>query len=221
LDFVPTPKWSTKVKDAEWVNLTSHIRRIEWSSLFPEEDTNPRTSNLPAKLKIKKNNRPNPANLDEEITTYCEPAMSKPRCLEPEVKNQYKNKNNLKPAFRTALRELKQAVCTNQIVICRSDKDGKIILLDYDTYNHIMLRELYSFSPLPDLCADNITKHFELIRNQVNDFVVQLHRSDFIDDKMLKHVVGMRCDQNKYSKIPGPIAKFFSCNEPAYAYPSI
>jgi len=82
-----------------------------------------------------------------------------------------------------------------------------------------MLRELHSFSPLPDLCANNITKHFELICNQVNDFVVQLHQSDFINDKMLKHVIGMQCDQNKYSKIPGPIAKFFSCNEPAYAYP--
>jgi len=65
--------------------------------------------------------------------------MSKLRCLEPEVNNQYKKKNNLKPALWTALRELKRSVRTNQIVICRRDKDGKIVLLDYDTYNHIML----------------------------------------------------------------------------------
>jgi len=85
-----------------------------------------------------------------------------------------------------------------------------------------MLRELHSFSPLRDLCADNITKLFELIHNQVNDFVVQLHRSDFIDDKMLKHVVGMRCDQNKYGtpKSLNPLLNFsVVMNLLAYAYP--
>ena len=91
----------------------------------------------------------------------------------------------------------------------------------------IMDRELLTFTKRQDLNVDNINKHFEGIRSHVQDEIVKLHKNDVIDDKTLMHTVGVTCrnvtrsneERSVYSRITGPSAKYFICNEPAYSYP--
>ena len=49
--------------------------------------------------------------------------------------------------------------------------------------------------------------------------LILLHKLGVINDKLLKHAIGMKCDNNKYIHITGAIAKYFSCNTAAYLYP--
>ena len=123
--------------------------------------------------------------------------------------------------IRSALKEITDLVKKRTIVICRSDKDGKIVIVDYDDYNHVMERELSKFNLIQELNANNINKHFENIRKECEDKIKTLHREGFIDDNELRHIVGMKFDEQKryYYRIPGPIAKHFVCNKAAYAYP--
>ena len=82
-----------------------------------------------------------------------------------------------------------------------------------------MLRELSKFDQRKDLSNDNIIDYFNDVRKNVELMIVDLHKEDLFDDRLLKHVVGIKCKNDKYSRIPGNIAKNFVCNQPAYAYP--
>ena len=76
-----------------------------------------------------------------------------------------------------ALTELNEQVRNKNIVICRSDKDGKLVVLNFDDYNKIMGRELEMFKKLDTLNENNIKKHFENIREKINDSIInRLHR---------------------------------------------
>ena len=114
---------------------------------------------------------------------------------------------------------MNKKVRSKDIVICRSDKDGKLIILNFDDYNSIMVRELKIFQKLDKLNQDNITNHFKDIRKKVNDYIINLHKLKCIDNNILKHTVGIKYKNGIYSKINGTIAKNFHCTEPAYAYP--
>ena len=52
--------------------------------------------------------------------------------------------------MRTNLKYLSQLVHTNKIVICKADKDGKIIIIDYKDYQTFMKTELERFKILND-----------------------------------------------------------------------
>ena len=71
---------------------------------------------------------------------------SKLRNLKPTVTKLYRTSNNLNPVLLTALKELINLVKNKNIVICKADKDGKIIVLDFDDYINIMNRELKTFT---------------------------------------------------------------------------
>ena len=47
--------------------------------------------------------------------------------------------------MRTSLKHSSQLVDTNKIVICKADKDGKIIIVDSKDYQKIMKAELEQF----------------------------------------------------------------------------
>jgi len=49
--------------------------------------------------------------------------------------------------------------------------------------------------------------------------VVELHRHRATSDKLLLHSVGMKENNDIYQHISGVKAKYFNCNETAYAYP--
>ena len=199
-----------------------HIRSVEWQNVLnkdnQENDMNYKTF-LPDKLKIQKLNRPINNLVDEKIKTYCSMTTNKIRNLEVKVKEQYSKRNNLNIKLKIALYELNKKVRNKKIVICRSDKDGKLIILNFDDYNNIMIKELKIFQKLDKLNQKNITNHFEDIRKKVNDYMINLHKLNCIDNNILKHTVGIKYKNSIYSKINGTIAKNFHCTEPAYAYP--
>ena len=82
-----------------------------------------------------------------------------------------------------------------------------------------MRRELQQFTPLVHLTCDNVNKYFETVRTKTNQLIINLHKIGVIDDVFLKHIIGVKKYGRKYPKIPGVIAKHFTCNQPAYAYP--
>ena len=104
------------------------------------------------------------------------------------------------------------------MVISSSDKDGKIVILNYEDYNSIMLRELKDFETVK-MVGCTISEHFEQIRETCNSLMIKLHKLKIVNDCMLLHTTGMKLYEKLYRKIPGAIAKFFRCNTPAYAYP--
>ena len=38
LNFVPTPNWSGRTEDEEYLNFLAHIRRVEWDSVITENE---------------------------------------------------------------------------------------------------------------------------------------------------------------------------------------
>ena len=231
LNYAPTPKWTNNTEDAEWFNLIKHLRRTEWAEIYKDEITSNDSADIPHKLKIPKLNRPNKDCLNDRILTYEELVTSKLRNLKPLAIDLYDNKNNLSGPLRTGLKELSIAVRNRRIVICRSDKDGRIIIVNFDDYNSIMSKELTSFHRLNDLNQQNYVAELDKIREVGDNFIVNLHKCCFIDDDLLKHISGIKKydtaykrisdpeQRGNYRKIPGPIAKHFACNQPAYAYP--
>ena len=104
------------------------------------------------------------------------------------------------------------------MVICSSDKDGKIVILNYKDYNSIMLRELKDFETVK-MVGCTISQHFEQIRETCNSWMIKLHKLKIVNDCMLLHTTGKKLYEKLYRKVPGAIAKFFRWNTPAYAYP--
>ena len=233
LNFVPTPKWNDKIEDNEWFSLMRHVRSVEWQSVFQNQDEN-NVAHLPEKLKIQKFNRPIKEETDEKTQTYVEMVQTKLRYLKPKVNHNYYSRNNLESTSKQALNELKSFVKNKVIVICRSDKDGKIVVVNHYDYVKIMEHELSKFDEKTDLTIENIQKHFDSIRENNEKMIIKLHKEGLVDDYLLRHVIGMKPNKrqnnnkdkkktkkkiNPYSKIPGMIAKNFVCNDPAYAYP--
>ena len=52
-----------------------------------------------------------------------------------------------------------------------------------------MNRELSIFKKTDKINLNNIEKHFENIRDKVEDFMIKLHQLNCNDDKILKHTV--------------------------------
>jgi len=71
--------------------------------------------------------------------------LFKLRSLKEEVQKNYRKKNNMPKEQRNSLNKLNSFVKNRNIVICSSHKDGKIVILNYEDYNSIMLRELKDF----------------------------------------------------------------------------
>ena len=137
------------------------------------------------------------------------------------VKEMFYSKNNLNENEQLALNDLRMLVRDEKIVVCRADKDGKVLVVNYEDYNQIMKNELErSFTYISSLTTDNKRKHLNNIRNKADNQMIELHKIGIIDDQMLKHATGIEYYECKgYQKIPGPVAKIFSSNRPGYAYP--
>ena len=77
----------------------------------------------------------------------------------------------------------------------------------------------HSFNKLDNLTISNLSTFYDTLRYHFESMVVNLHQLGVLDDLHLEHVVGWKCYNGNYQKIPGPVAKYFACNAPAYAYP--
>ena len=74
LNFAPTPLWNSKTETTDWLNLQSHIRKVEWNNVLSNENNenkNQEWHNLPTKLKVPKMSRPNLDLVDDKTKAYC------------------------------------------------------------------------------------------------------------------------------------------------------
>ena len=65
----------------------------------------------------------------------------------------YRTANNLSKEQRKSLSKLVKLTDERKIAICRADKDGKIVILNYKHYDATMTRELQQFEKL-DVSVD-------------------------------------------------------------------
>ena len=112
----------------------------------------------------------------KKIVSYTERVAAKLRSIEKLVKVNYRQKNNLKKSERKAVEEFRIAVKNKQIIICKSDKDGKIVLVNYYDYNVIKEKELSKFSHLHTLTTNNIKSYLNKIRKTSEDKIIELHQ---------------------------------------------
>ena len=73
---------------------------------------------------------------------------NKIRNIEPMIKNNYKTRNNLTIDLRNSLKSWKELVRQKKVVICRSDKDGKIIIINHSDYNKLIEKDLKTYTQL-------------------------------------------------------------------------
>ena len=59
-------------------------------------------------------------------------------------------------------------------MICRADKDRKIVILNYDDYEAILTMELQQFEKL-DVSVDGSDTYLEKVRKDCNELVVKPH----------------------------------------------
>ena len=90
-------------------------------------------------MNIPKSSRPEPERLDDKTKAYCDAIITKLRNLKPKVKNNFCYRNNLTTGMQKNQSKIKELVRSKQIDICRADKDGKILIIDYDNFDIIML----------------------------------------------------------------------------------
>jgi len=133
-----------KVENNEWHNAHQHIRRVEWKTVFDVGTEEQTTS--PKKLKITKHPRPDTERLDEGTVAYVEAVVTKLRNLKEGVHNLFHKRKNLPKDQRKSLEKINKALVHSRvIVVCRADKDGKIIVINYEDYRNILLKELEQF----------------------------------------------------------------------------
>ena len=137
LNFVPTPNWTKEVELNERLNLAMHVRRVEWEDILPREE-NTFENEMPPKLKIPKFNRPDKDLLSQQVNAHCESVSAKLGSVKPMVKEMFNSKNNLNKNEQLALNNLHMLVRDEKIVVCRADKDGKVLVVNCEDYNQMM-----------------------------------------------------------------------------------
>ena len=87
--------------------------------------------------------RPNLDLVDDKTKAYCE-VTSKLRNLKQLVRFSFKYRNNMSQYLRSSFKYLKKLFKDRKIVICRVDKDGKLLVITFKDYNLIMEKNLRS-----------------------------------------------------------------------------
>ena len=103
LNFVPTPNWSGRTEDEEYLNFLAHIRRVEWDSVITENEDQFQTDKIPSKLQIKQFNRPDKDLVDAKTRAYVNSVHSKLKTIKVSSKNSHRNNNKLNFNQRMAL----------------------------------------------------------------------------------------------------------------------
>ena len=124
-------------------------------------------------MKNPKFSRPESGKIDEETKTYVEMVCTKLRNIKTLVLKAYRTKNSLSKEQRKSFSKLAKLKEERNIVICREDKDAKIVILNYDDYDAIMTRELQQFEKL-DVSVDGSDTYLEKVRKDCNELVVKL-----------------------------------------------
>ena len=102
--------------------------------------------------------------------------------------------------MRSSLKHLSQLVQTNKIVICKADKDGKIIIVNYKNYQKIMEAKLEQFEILNDWNIDNKNVKFDVIMEQCYNVMIEFHSLGEIKNSDLFHTCGIKNYNGFYEK---------------------
>ena len=222
LNFVPTPMWSNNLEKKEWNNLFHHIRRVEWNCYFQDSNVKDEDENIniiPSKLLIPKTNRPNEQQIDDKTKTYTQIVTNKLRNVKDAVTNNYRKKNNLNSTLLKSLQKIRKLVDQRIIVICKSDKDGKTIIVNYKDYSDIIMKNLETYHKL-DYKTSEIDDKIKNIKTKSEKMVMKLYKSGDIDEDLLYHATGWKKNKNGVmQKITGTSAKHFANLSPGYVYP--
>jgi len=102
-------------------------------------------------LKIPNFSRPESGKIDEKNKTYVEMVCTKLRNIKPLVLKAYRKKQFVE-GTKKKFSKLAKRTKERKIVICREDKDGKIVILNYEDYDATMTRELQQFKNIVRVC---------------------------------------------------------------------
>jgi len=133
---------------------------------------------------------------------------SKLRNIKSLVLKAYRTNNNLSNEERKSLSKLAKLTEERKIAICRADKEGKIVILNYEDYDAIMTKELQQFEKL-GVSAEGCDTYLEKLRKDCNELMVKLHNLGAVNDELLLHVTVIKCKSNSYRKVNGALAKIF------------
>ena len=71
--------------------------------------------------------------LDKKTIAYTQMITSKLRNLKEKVIDNFKRRNNLNAVLNKSFKKLKKLVRNNDIIVCKTDKDGKLVIIDLAT----------------------------------------------------------------------------------------
>ena len=155
-----------------------------------DQDDTDATEEIPHKLRFLKHNRPESSRVDEETHAYTDLCTAQLRNLKPDIKKQYSKNNNLTPELQSSLKKMTTLAKEGKHVFCRSDKDGKIVIITREDFEVIMNRELEK-DKHADLTPDSIDDHLQTIKSCIEEKVCNLHTAGAISDTMIRHTTGM------------------------------
>ena len=99
------------------------------------------------------------------------------------------------------------------------NKDGKIVILNYEDYDAIITRSLLQLFEKLDVSVEGCDAYLENLRKDCTDIIVKLHNLGAVNDELLLRVTGIKCKSNSYPKVNGALAKVFCSNTPSQAHP--
>ena len=224
LSFIPTPRPSVSTLENEWTELNQHLRRVEWENVLSTEQTSDDSSSnsnsdriedeqIPSKLQFTKHNRPSSDQLDEATIAYAELCTAQLRNIKPKLNNQFMNHNNVSLELQRSLKKLTDISKSGRYVFCRSDKDGKIVIVTREDFKTIMNREI-SKDRMETINSGNIQQALGSIKFDVEEKTKKLHGEGGISDKLLLHTIGFYQTENgDYSRVKKN-AKYFTVGNP-------
>ena len=192
-NFVPTPTPS-RLKTSEWNNCMQHIRLQEWGDILSEEE-NREYEKVPKKCKLKKTSRPAELDLSDKAKAYTHNVLTGMRSFDnwAKLKRQNLQKHEIKE-----LQKLKKA-CNTSVMLCKSDKDSKLILVDLVDYKRRVQQEI-SKNYIPTTVPDK--KRADEIKHECRELCKVLHNYEIISDQLLEGTVGVKFNHKKQDYQP-------------------
>ena len=194
-NFVPTPSPS-RLKTKEWNNSMQHIRRQEWLAVFSDSERR-EFEKLPDKLKLDKTNRPSEPNyhVPDKAKVYTDTVLNGMRTFDEWA---VLKKQNLQRQELSELRRLQNATGTS-IMLCKSDKDSKLIVVDMEDYKSKVQKEI-SKNFVPATMPDQAKS--DEIKEKCRELCKTIHTYDRMSDECLKGAVGVKFNKQFQTYTP-------------------
>ena len=90
-------------------------------------------------------------------------------------------------------------ISEQKIVVYRTDKDGKILIVNYSDYHEIVEKELNKFDVL-QFTPQVMHKRFEVNKRKCKNHIISLLEKGVVLKDLLYHSTGYRVIENCYQK---------------------